>query len=247
MAAGKIAARTAAETLARVAEALRHVDDDETGIVPLVVASPAVAPAVTAAPVATPQVPVPRVPERAPARFGRRARLAGRGVQLAALGGAALTVAAASGLFLWASEDPGTPREAGVSDQTTPTRPVAPPVAVAPPGSSGPDGSGSSEASTSQDDDGEDTYVRETSSPSPDPITSDVTTLPAPPVVPPVVPPTVPPPDGARRRPPPPRGRRPGRPRRRPRPDQHHHDAGGAPQRGHPRHPRRALIPGARP
>ena len=35
MAAGKIAARTAAETLARVAEALRHVDDDETGIVPL--------------------------------------------------------------------------------------------------------------------------------------------------------------------------------------------------------------------
>src|SRR4051794_2361163 len=57
MAAGKIAARTAAETLARVAEALRHVDDDETGIVPLLVASP----------VAAPQVPASRAPERAPA------------------------------------------------------------------------------------------------------------------------------------------------------------------------------------
>ncbi|WP_433029018.1 hypothetical protein [Actinomycetospora sp. CA-053990] len=63
MAAGKIAARTAAETLARVAEALRHVDDDETGIVPLVAASPAMAaaaPAVTAPPVAVPPVPAPR-------------------------------------------------------------------------------------------------------------------------------------------------------------------------------------------
>ena len=199
MAAGKIAARTAAETLARVAEALRHVDDDETGIVPLVVGPSAVpeaeapvapsGPLPSAVPVAP--VPSPRAPSGrgVPARFGRRARLAGRGVQLAALGGAALTVAAASGLYLWTVEGPGTPREAGVSDQVTPSRPAAPPVAVAPPGPPGPGSSGPSEASPQETR--EDTYVRETTSRR-SPITSDVTTLPAP-VVPPVVPPTVPP------------------------------------------------------
>jgi hypothetical protein len=39
-AAGRGSARDAAETLARTAEALRHLDEDETGLVPLVVAAP---------------------------------------------------------------------------------------------------------------------------------------------------------------------------------------------------------------
>ena len=222
MAAGRVAARTAAESLAHVAEALRHVDEDQTGIVPLVApgAGPDGAPAAVTTDAPAPRV-APPVPAPRPASTGapsagtlgaagavaggvagvagvgdpggrrsRRARRAGRGVQFAALGGAAIVLAAASGFVLWASEDPGTPDEVGVSGLTGPEVPAAPPVAVAPPGgSTGSTGSSGDAASSRDDDEGDDEPVRDTTTRSP--ITSDVTTRPGPTVAP--VPPTAPP------------------------------------------------------
>ncbi|MFC5142226.1 hypothetical protein ACFPK1_28635 [Actinomycetospora rhizophila] len=193
---GRVGARGAAESLVRVAEGLRHVDEDETSFVP--VARPVPAPAgdaeVAEVTEVTDVVPPPRPGPRpvavvAHAPRGRRRRLAGRGVRFAALGGAALALAAASGFVLWGGgEDPGTPREAGLSDRTAPAGPDAP-VAVAPPGSSSSTTGGTDDG----DDEGDDTPVRDTTTRSP--ITSDVTTVPAPvlPPAPPTVPPTVPP------------------------------------------------------
>ncbi|MHC1559738.1 protein kinase family protein [Actinomycetospora sp. C-140] len=216
MAAGRVAARTAAESLAHVAEALRHVDEDQTGIVPLVVpgggadAAPDAVTTDAAGPAVSPPVPAPRAAAGAPAagpagaagaagtavgdgggRRSRRARRVGRSVPFAALGGAAIALAAASGFVLWATEDAGTPQEVGVSGLTTPERPAGPPVAVAPPAGSS-SSTGSSDDTASSSDDGDDTPVRDTTTRSP--ITNDVTTRPGPTVapVPPTVPPTVP-------------------------------------------------------
>lgn len=183
MADGRVGARGAAESLARVAEILRHVDEDETSFVP-------VAPT-TAVPVEVPAAPRPAaepVAVIATSARPRRRRPAGRGLRFATLGGAALALATASGFVLWAGDHAGTPREAGVSDVTRPARPTGP-VAVAPPGSSS-STTGGSDETVSDDDDGDRSTERDTTTRSP--ITSDVSTAPSP-VVPPPVPPTVPP------------------------------------------------------
>ncbi|MEJ2865652.1 hypothetical protein [Actinomycetospora flava] len=179
---GRIGARGAAEALARVAEILRHVDEDETSFVPVALPAPAPEPTEAVEP-AQPVVPVAVLAPPA-----RRRRRAGRGVHFVTLGGAALALAAASGFVLWSGHDPGTPREAGVSDLTTPAGPNPAPVAVPPPGSSS-----STTDETVSDDEDEGTTERDTTTRSP--ITSDVTTVPGPTnlPVPPPLPPTVPP------------------------------------------------------
>jgi serine/threonine protein kinase len=182
MADGRVAARTAAESLAHVAETLRHADDDPTSIVPLV--APEVGTPVAAAPRPTPAPSVDRTEDVGSGRRARRRRHA-RGLPFAALGGAALLLATASGFVLWAAERPSGP-EIGVSNVT---RPEQPPAAVAPPATAGPSTGGSA----SSEDDDEATPVRSSTRRST--ITRDVTTVtrsprPVAPVVPPAVPPT---------------------------------------------------------
>ncbi|WP_345417562.1 hypothetical protein [Actinomycetospora chlora] len=184
MADGRVAARTAAESLAHVAETLRHADEDPTSIVPLVV--PEVGSPVAAAPRPMPAPPVAGTEDVGSGRRARRRRPA-RGLPFAALGGAALLLATASGFVLWAAERPsGT--EVGVSNVTQPEQPPGP-AAVAPPAASSPSSTGGSASS----DDDEATPVRSSTRRST--ITRDVTTVtrsprPAAPVVPPTVPPT---------------------------------------------------------
>ncbi len=192
------AAGGAAESLGRIAESLRRADEDETGLVPLVGLLPEPPPP---ARVLEPAVDVRGAGDLARAGGvalaeappSRRSGLAGRSLRIAALGGAALALAAGSGMVLWASENPagGAPRPAGESSVPAPA--PLPTMAVAPPATSSPDDSAVEQRTT-----------RRTSR---TPITADVTTTtrrPAP-VPPPVVPrpgptasitrPTVPEPD----------------------------------------------------
>jgi hypothetical protein len=171
----------AAESLGRIAESLHRADEDETGLVPLVslppdLPPPAVGPAVRGA---GDLAEVGGGVALAEAPPSRPARLAGRGLQVAALGGVTLALAAASGFVLWASEGPAgvTPRPTGLS--TPPVPALVPTVPLAP--TAGADDSPVEERTT-----------RRTSR---TPITSDVTTTttrPAPVVPPPTVPTTRP-------------------------------------------------------
>jgi hypothetical protein len=212
MVAGRDSARGAADTLARTAEALRHVDEDETGLVPLVAAGPAPStgvhgatarpgPAASSTGAATAAVMAGTgtgVATAARTADGRRAR---PGVRVALLGGAALALATASGVVLLAGEGPGEP-EIGVSGMTTPERPVAPPAAGPPPGpavtsATGADDTGeTSERVASSSSAIADVTTRpdvvETPLPPPLPVTTTVPST-VPPTVPPVPPTTVPP------------------------------------------------------
>jgi hypothetical protein len=176
----------AAESLGRIAESLHAADEDETGLVPLVALPPDPSPTIVRAvgPAAVPDggshligAGVGGALTEAP--LSRPARLAGRGLQVAALGGVTLALAVASGFVLWASEGPAgeTPRPTGLP--TAPVPALVPTVPLAP--TAGADDSPVEERTT-----------RRTSR---TPITSDVTTTttrPAPVVPPPPVPTTRP-------------------------------------------------------
>jgi hypothetical protein len=140
---------------------------------------------------ASPSVPAPRVPDAGDVagdtdRRARRIRLAGRGVQFAALGGATLALAAASGFVLWAAEGTGTPRQIGTSGLTSPTEAGGPAAAMVPPGGPPPGPPPGDLTPPEFTEHGEDAPVRQTRTRSP---ITDVTTLPRrAPVRPPVSP-----------------------------------------------------------